>query len=82
MPVFLLQKGSWCTKRIVYLLVLFFKVSSLVIVGVTFVAKTSFFPANVVVCISASKLFFFVFGSEFFVSWVEFYFIEAYNQTL
>jgi hypothetical protein len=36
------------------------------------------------VCISASKLFFSfnLLGSEFFVSWVEFDFIEAYNQML
>jgi hypothetical protein len=27
-------------------------------------------------------LFLFFFGSEFFVSWVEFDFIEAYTQTL
>jgi hypothetical protein len=31
---FFTSKGSWCIKLIVYLLVLFFKVSSLVIVGV------------------------------------------------
>jgi hypothetical protein len=50
----------------VYLLVLFFKVSSLVIVGVTFVPKTF------VVCISASKLFcfcFFLAQSFLFLGW-------------
>ncbi len=49
-----------------------------------FCCKKLPFPANFVVCISASKLFFSfnLLGSEFFVSWVEFDFIEAYNQML
>jgi len=47
-----------------------------------FCCKKLPFPANFVVCISASKLFFSfnLLGSEFFVSWVEFDFIEAYKS--